>query len=65
MDTYRTEFAKQHPNATVIGTDLSLIQPTDNLPPNCTFVREDSEEPWVFGKSFDYIHWRLMLTCCA
>ncbi|KAF3768137.1 hypothetical protein M406DRAFT_106901 [Cryphonectria parasitica EP155] len=57
------EFAKQNPQTSVIGTDLSLIQPKDGIPPNCTFEREDSEEQWVFDKQFDYIHWRLMLTC--
>ncbi|PSR80315.1 S-adenosyl-L-methionine-dependent methyltransferase [Coniella lustricola] len=57
------ELAKQHPRMNVIGTDLSLIQPRDGLPANCTFEREDSEEQWVFDKQFDYIHWRLMLTC--
>lgn len=46
-----------------IGTDLSLIQTKIRLPPNCTFVREDSEELWVFDQPFEYIHWRLMLTC--
>lgn len=46
-----------------IGTDISLIQTSVNHPPNCTFVREDSEELWVHDKMFDYIHWRLMFTC--
>lgn len=57
------DFAKKHPKSNVVGTDLSLIQPTENIPPNCTFEREDAEEEWVFNKQFDYIHWRLMLTC--
>lgn len=52
------QFARRHPGSTVIGTDLSLIQTQDNLPPNVTFVREDSEELWVFDHAFDYIHWR-------
>lgn len=58
------DFAREHPDSIVIGQDISMIQPTDTLPPNCTFVREDTEEPWVFDRKFDYIHWRLMLTCC-
>ncbi|CAN8096542.1 unnamed protein product [Discula destructiva] len=59
------QFAKQHPNSQVIGTDISLIQPTEALPPNLSFVREDSEELWVFDKpsGFDYIRWRLMFSC--
>ncbi|KAJ4391238.1 hypothetical protein N0V93_004855 [Gnomoniopsis smithogilvyi] len=57
------QFARKHQGSNVIGTDLSLIQTNVNLPANCSFVREDSEELWVFDKQFDYIHWRLMLTC--
>lgn len=53
------QFARQHPNSRVVGTDLSLIQTSENLPPNCSFVREDSEELWVHDHPFDYIHWRL------
>lgn len=63
--TYRDlEFAREHPRSRVIGQDISMIQPSENCPPNLTFVREDTEEPWVFDTKFDYIHWRLMLTCC-
>lgn len=58
------DFARAHPEANVLGQDISLIQPTKSMPPNCSFVREDTEEPWVFEHKFDYIHWRLMLTCC-
>lgn len=61
-------FARENPGTAVVGTDLSLIQPTgENLPPNCRFEREDSEEDWVHDgdQPFDYIHWRLMCTCFA
>lgn len=58
------QVAREFPYADVIGTDLSLIQPTETMPGNCSFVREDSEEEWVFDKYFDFIHWRLMLSCC-
>lgn len=47
----------------MIGNDLSLIQPDHTAPQNCTFVREDAEDPWVFEKSFDFIHLRSMCTC--
>lgn len=57
------QFAKQHPKSRVIGTDISLIQPQEALPPNLTFVREDSEELWVFDREFDYVRWRLMFSC--
>ncbi|KAF3761973.1 S-adenosyl-L-methionine-dependent methyltransferase, partial [Cryphonectria parasitica EP155] len=56
------EFARQYPSTTVIGTDISLIQPTENLPSNCRFEREDAEDPWIFDIPFDFIRWRLMAT---
>lgn len=52
-------FAQDHPNSRVIGTDISIIQPSENMPPNLTFVREDSEDTWIFDHLFDYIHWRM------
>lgn len=52
-----------HPQATVIGTDLSLMQPVDAAPPNCTFIRDDIEDDWVFDRPFDYVHLRMMVTC--
>ncbi|KAK8096162.1 hypothetical protein PG999_014184 [Apiospora kogelbergensis] len=59
------EFSEANPGARVVGTDLSLIQPPpDAVPPNCSFVREDSEEDeWVHEVEFDYIHMRAMLSC--
>lgn len=59
------QFAKQHPDATVTGTDLSLIQPpADALPPNVAFVKENSEtDEWVFPHPFDFIFLRLVYTC--
>ena len=52
-------FADEHPNSVVIGTDLSPIQPTW-LPPNCKFYIEDIESPWNYGpeEHFDFIHGR-------
>lgn len=52
-------FARDHPGSRVIGTDISIIQPSENNPPNVTFVREDSEDTWIFDHKFDYIHWRM------
>lgn len=59
------QFAKQHPESNVIGTDLSLIQPpADTLPLNVSFVKEDSEkDEWIFPEPFDYIFLRLVYTC--
>ncbi|KAK8054854.1 hypothetical protein PG993_000081 [Apiospora rasikravindrae] len=58
------EFAHENPAARVVGTDLSLIQPPpDKVPPNCRFVREDSEEDeWVHEVQFDYIHMRAIVS---
>lgn len=62
---WAVEFAQTYPNATVIGTDLSPIQP-EVVPRNCTFEIGDAEEAdWGFDSSpkFDYIHARAMVTC--
>ncbi|KAF3770582.1 S-adenosyl-L-methionine-dependent methyltransferase [Cryphonectria parasitica EP155] len=57
------EFAQQHPDASVIGTDLSPIQP-DLVPRNLRFEIGDAEEAdWGFDLPFDYIHARAMVTC--
>ncbi|KAL2826333.1 S-adenosyl-L-methionine-dependent methyltransferase [Aspergillus pseudoustus] len=54
------DFADIHPSATVIGTDLSPIQPSW-VPPNVQFVIEDCTEEWLYEKeSLDYIHIRGM-----
>ncbi|KAJ4393416.1 hypothetical protein N0V93_002626 [Gnomoniopsis smithogilvyi] len=57
------QFARLYPHTKVIGTDISLIQPVHNTPPNCEFIREDAEDMWVFDHLFDYIHWRVMFSC--
>ncbi|ORY68863.1 S-adenosyl-L-methionine-dependent methyltransferase [Pseudomassariella vexata] len=57
------EFAEQNPTAQVIGTDLSAIQPHNSTPPNCVFIKEDSEEEWLFDQKFDYVHLRMVVTC--
>ncbi|BDD55982.1 hypothetical protein MAP00_001462 [Monascus purpureus] len=51
------DFADQHPDAEVIGNDLSVIQPTW-LPPNCRFEIDDFEQPWEYSRPFDFIHGR-------
>lgn len=54
--------AKQHPNTTVIGTDLSALQPA-NAPANCEFLKVVSEAEWVFSEPFDWVHLRFVFTC--
>ncbi|KAH8677837.1 hypothetical protein BX600DRAFT_493226 [Xylariales sp. PMI_506] len=56
------EFAEENPESNVVGSDISMIQPEVDLP-NCSFVKEDAEEPWVHNTRFDYIHLRYVATC--
>lgn len=52
--------ADAHPDAVVIGTDLSPIQP-GYVPPNLTFEVADADEEWHFREKFDLIHSRIMI----
>ncbi|KAL3423929.1 methyltransferase domain-containing protein [Phlyctema vagabunda] len=56
------EFATQFPASSVVGTDLSPIQP-EYVPKNCHFEVDDAEDTWVFPQKFDYIHGRALCTC--
>ncbi|RSL62395.1 hypothetical protein CEP51_013482 [Fusarium floridanum] len=52
------EFADDHPDMEVIGTDLSAIGDTW-MPPNLRFEIEDCRQDWSFNDSrFDFIHMR-------
>jgi trans-aconitate methyltransferase len=51
------EMADRMPQSTVIGVDLSPIQPT-LVPPNCHFEIFDFETEWNFSQPFDFIHAR-------
>ncbi|KAM0326148.1 hypothetical protein ACHAQA_006742 [Verticillium albo-atrum] len=53
------EYADMHPEAEVIGVDLSAIQPS-LVPPNCTFENDDVEKEWTWSKPFDLIFSRVM-----
>ncbi|KEF51927.1 uncharacterized protein A1O9_11916 [Exophiala aquamarina CBS 119918] len=54
--------ADEFPDAIVIGTDLSPIQPSW-VPPNCKFYVDDIEAEWTYPpvEHFDYIHGRALL----
>ncbi|KAI0003510.1 S-adenosyl-L-methionine-dependent methyltransferase [Xylariaceae sp. FL0662B] len=54
------DFAIEHPESDVLGTDLSPIQP-EFVPPNCRFEIDDIEDDWVFSHKFGYIHARHMV----
>ncbi|CCC05793.1 unnamed protein product [Sordaria macrospora k-hell] len=52
------DFADKFPDCTVIGTDISPIQPTW-VPPNLRFDIDDYTKEWTYKSShFDYIHMR-------
>lgn len=51
--------SSDYPDATVIGSDLSPIQP-GWIPPNCYFEVNDFESPWEYSKPFDFIHARTL-----
>ena len=56
------EFADEHPDCHIIGTDLSPIQPSW-LPPNCEFMVDDleSDQEWIYPP-MDFIHSRLIVS---
>ncbi|KAI1343219.1 S-adenosyl-L-methionine-dependent methyltransferase [Xylariaceae sp. FL0016] len=55
---YAIEMGDTYPSATVLGIDLSPIQP-DWVPPNVKFMVDDVESPWLHPRNhFDYIHSR-------
>ncbi|KAJ3539424.1 hypothetical protein NM208_g5498 [Fusarium decemcellulare] len=53
------QLGDEHPSATVVGNDLSPIQP-DWVPPNVKFVVDDVEMDWVEPVQYDFIHCRYM-----
>ncbi|KAK7720976.1 hypothetical protein SLS64_001269 [Diaporthe eres] len=55
------DFADDHPEANVIGTDISPIQPKW-VPPNLKFEIEDCTSEWTFhANEFDYVHIRYLV----
>jgi hypothetical protein len=56
-----SDFADQFPASTVIGTDLSPIQP-GWIPPNVRFEIDDAQLEWTYPAShFDFIHIRCLM----
>ena len=55
------DIADEFPSATVVGVDLSPIQPPW-VPPNCAFYVDDYEDTWTYRPhdAFDYIHGRAL-----
>ncbi|KAF2456730.1 SAM dependent methyltransferase [Lineolata rhizophorae] len=59
------DFADHYPSASVIGTDLSPIQPL-SVPPNLQFEIDDCCMDWTYRKeSFDFVHIRSLYGCVA
>ncbi|KAL2129642.1 hypothetical protein VTI74DRAFT_7499 [Chaetomium olivicolor] len=59
------DFADAHPNAEVLGTDVSPIQPTW-IPPNVKFELDDANLNWTWGdNTFDFIHTRFLVGSIA
>ncbi|THD00149.1 hypothetical protein EYZ11_000340 [Aspergillus tanneri] len=57
MNESKSDLTCSFPEAIVIGTDLSPIQPSW-VPPNCIFEIDDFELDWNFSQPFDFIHAR-------
>ncbi|KAF2755447.1 S-adenosyl-L-methionine-dependent methyltransferase [Pseudovirgaria hyperparasitica] len=53
------DFADEHPSASVVGIDLSPIQPNE-VPPNCSFVIDDAEKEWLYNDQYDFVHERML-----
>ncbi|QPC79169.1 hypothetical protein HYE68_009921 [Fusarium pseudograminearum] len=59
------DFADEYPEAEVIGTDLSPIQPSW-VPPNVKFELEDATNTWSWpDNDFDFIHIRYLIGTIA
>ncbi len=55
------DFADAHPEAEIIGIDLSPTQPAWT-PPNCRFEIDDIESTWTFPSNhFDFVHIRCLM----
>ena len=53
------DFADQHPEASVVGIDLSAIQPSW-VPPNAKFEVDDFDQEWTYTTKFSLIHGRMI-----
>ncbi|KAH8655183.1 S-adenosyl-L-methionine-dependent methyltransferase [Xylariales sp. PMI_506] len=49
----------KYPSASVLGIDLSPIQPVW-IPPNVKFLVDDCEDEWLNGDNYDLVHLRTM-----
>ncbi|KAK5659095.1 hypothetical protein OQA88_1185 [Cercophora sp. LCS_1] len=56
---WATDFADEHPDVSVVGVDLSPIQP-EFVPPNVEYLVDDLEIDWTFVHPFDLIYMRFL-----
>ncbi|GKT41993.1 putative methyltransferase tdiE [Colletotrichum spaethianum] len=57
--SWAIDFGDLHPEAEVIGVDLSPVR-ADFVPPNVRFEVDDVDEEWTYSLPFEYIHSRFM-----
>ncbi|KAI9823873.1 MAG: hypothetical protein M1832_002190 [Thelocarpon impressellum] len=58
------QMGDEYPSATILGNDLSAVQPS-TVPPNVRFEIDDVESEWTYSTPFEYIHCRYMTTAIA
>ncbi|KAJ4137974.1 hypothetical protein NW754_000378 [Fusarium falciforme] len=56
---WAVDYADDHPEADVIGVDLSPIQPSF-VPTNISFFVDDLEDSWTFSQKFDFVYGRML-----
>ncbi|KAH6672676.1 S-adenosyl-L-methionine-dependent methyltransferase [Plectosphaerella plurivora] len=54
------DFGDEHPEAEVLGVDLSPIQPAF-VPPNVSFQIDDVESEWTYNSKFNFIFGRMLV----
>ncbi|KAH8664806.1 S-adenosyl-L-methionine-dependent methyltransferase [Ilyonectria robusta] len=54
---WAVDIADKYPGATILGVDLSPIQPVW-VPPNLRFLVDDIEDEWTHGDDWDLVHMR-------
>ena len=55
------KFAKEHPSAEVLGTDINASPEPAGTPRNCSFMIHNAESAWEFDTKFDFIHSRMIV----
>ncbi|KAK1777729.1 S-adenosyl-L-methionine-dependent methyltransferase [Copromyces sp. CBS 386.78] len=61
LGLWAIDFADEFPNAEVIGTDVTPIQPTW-VPPNVKFELEDCNQEWTWpDNTFDFVNLRYLV----